>query len=918
MKLHLLLLSLFTTLSLNAQMLISGVIDGPLSGGVPKAVEFYVYEDIPNLSIFGFGSANNGGGTDGQEFTFPSTSAASGTFIYVASESIGFNSFFGFDPDYSSDAASINGDDAIELFKNGSVIDLLGEINTDGTGQPWEYMDGWVYRNNQTGPDGSSFSISNWSFSGSNALDGETKNNNASVPFPIGSYSFGVPTVPDAPIAIEATNITHESFFANWNGSSGAANYFLDVSELSDFSSFVSGYENFNVGNVTSISVNTLTTDNDYYYRVRANNSAGTSENSNTISLTTLTPPTTTVQFKSNSGSVLENGGTYNLVITVSNPDSNISTSVDVVLISGDSSDIGDYTTQSISFPANSLSDLVVAINLNDDGLAEGNEILTFELQNISGSSSAAIGSPSQFELTIIEPSGGNYYNNIDPNQTSFIDDLKNRIRTPYTHIYYSQFDETNIVNFASVDNGDGTRSVFGVYSNFEYSYSGSFRWIPLSREHTFPHSWMPTNPADSPERDEYADQHHLFPTHQDNANAVRSNYPLGDVVNITSTFLEAKFGTDVNGHTVYEPRDEHKGDAARAILYMTIRYDDIDGDDWGLSWVNNNSGRDPQEAEVLLAWHEQDPPDQKELERNEYIESIQRNRNPFVDHPEYVRYIDFYEIEYVVNSLYFSEYVEGTSDNKALEIFNETGSTIDLAEDEYKIEIYVNGSATPYYSVNLNGTLNDRDVHVVANSSADSVILDVANQASGSINFNGNDAVVLLKGNEIVDVIGQIGFDPGSEWGVGDVSTMNNTIRRSFSVTAGDSDGSDSFDPSEEWIGFAVDTFEGLGNHKVSVGVNKNDEATLTQTVNYELYQNYPNPFNPSTNISFSLRKGTNVKLSIYNSIGQKVMELANEQMAAGLHNINFDGSNLSSGLYIYRLETPNYSESMKMILLR
>ncbi len=82
------------------------------------------------------------------------------------------------------------------------------------------------------------------------------------------------------------------------------------------------------------------------------------------------------------------------------------------------------------------------------------------------------------------------------------------------------------------------------------------------------------------------ADQHHLFPTHQNGANGIRSNHPFGIVATpdaTTGIFGDARFGTDLNGNTVYEPRDQHKGDAARAILYMIIRYDDIDGYDWGL-----------------------------------------------------------------------------------------------------------------------------------------------------------------------------------------------------------------------------------------------------------------------------------------------------------------------------------------------
>ncbi len=76
------------------QLAISAVFDGPLTGGVPKGVELYVVENIVDLSIYGIGSANNGGGTDGEEFTFPADAATAGDYIYVASEEDGFNSFY--------------------------------------------------------------------------------------------------------------------------------------------------------------------------------------------------------------------------------------------------------------------------------------------------------------------------------------------------------------------------------------------------------------------------------------------------------------------------------------------------------------------------------------------------------------------------------------------------------------------------------------------------------------------------------------------------------------------------------------------------------------------------------------------------------------------------------------------------------
>ena len=177
------------------EFIIAGVADGPLPGGLPKVVEFYAIQDISDLSIYGFGSASNGGGTDGEEFTFPAISLNAGDHYYVSMDTTNFNSFFGFDPNTTEGTASnINGDDAIELFKNGSVIDVFGQIDVDGTGTPWEYLDGWAYRNSNSSPNGGAFIISEWTFSGTNELEGGLTNATCNIPYPAGTMTVVLPT----------------------------------------------------------------------------------------------------------------------------------------------------------------------------------------------------------------------------------------------------------------------------------------------------------------------------------------------------------------------------------------------------------------------------------------------------------------------------------------------------------------------------------------------------------------------------------------------------------------------------------------------------------------------------------------------------------------------------------------------------
>lgn len=169
------------------------------------------------------------------------------------------------------------------------------------------------------------------------------------------------------------------------------------------------------------------------------------------------------------------------------------------------------------------------------------------------------------------------------------------------------------------------------------------------------------------------------------------------------------------------------------------------------------------------------------------------------------------------ITELFFSEYIEGSSNNKALEIYNGTGATIDLATGGYNVQMFFNGSTSAGLTINLTGTVASSDVYVLAQSSASAAILAQADQTNGAGWFNGDDAVVLRKGTTIIDSIGQIGFDPGSEWGSGLTSTADNTLRRLSSILAGDLNATDIFVPNIEWDGFATDTFGGLGAHSTS-----------------------------------------------------------------------------------------------------
>lgn len=154
---------------------------------------------------------------------------------------------------------------------------------------------------------------------------------------------------------------------------------------------------------------------------------------------------------------------------------------------------------------------------------------------------------------------------------------------------------------------------------------------------------------------------------------------------------------------------------------------------------------------------------------------------------------------------LFISEYVEGSGNNKAFELYNGTGETLDLSE--YAVELYVNGKTTIQSTLKLTGTLENEKTFVIYNGQSNTDLQKTGDLLSNGVTaFNGDDAIVLKKSGEIIDSFGQVGQQ--EEWG------KDVTLVRKSSITTGDSVADDSFDPSIEWTAFPSDTFSNLGSH--------------------------------------------------------------------------------------------------------
>lgn len=163
--------------------------------------------------------------------------------------------------------------------------------------------------------------------------------------------------------------------------------------------------------------------------------------------------------------------------------------------------------------------------------------------------------------------------------------------------------------------------------------------------------------------------------------------------------------------------------------------------------------------------------------------------------------------------NLVITEYIEGSSSNKALEISNVGNSTLDLDANVYKLTLFSNGKTEPGNTEMLTGTLAPGKSIVFHNSGAADAF-KVGN-ASTITYFNGDDALVLTKDDAVIDRFGKLGEDPGSAWtdpNNADFSSANKTLRRKASVTTGDTDAAAVFPTGDQWLVFDTDTSDGLG----------------------------------------------------------------------------------------------------------
>lgn len=255
--------------------------------------------------------------------------------------------------------------------------------------------------------------------------------------------------------------------------------------------------------------------------------------------------------------------------------------------------------------------------------------------------------------------------------------------------------------------------------------------------------------------------------------------------------------------------------------------------------------------------------------------------------------------IEPLDDPLMITEYVEGSSWNKAVEICNTGDMTVDLESGDYVLQVYTNGSWEAA-SLALTGVLAPGGCYVVAHTSSSEVLQDKADELSGVVNYNGDDVIALKKGGEegeAIDVVGKAGEQPASGyWGEEECSTVNHTLRRNCGIEQGRQYAADTFDPAEEWSCRESDNFEGLGRHCV---------LTKTSSRTAEAISLYPNPCTDRLMYDQQYIQ----RIEIINSRGDVC--LSAHDTSQGVLNIK----RLSRGVYFVQLYTEKGIETHQIV---
>ncbi|HHJ53764.1 MAG TPA: T9SS type A sorting domain-containing protein, partial [Caldithrix abyssi] len=457
----------------------------------------------------------------------------------------------------------------------------------------------------------------------------------------------------------------------------------------------------------------------------------------------------------------------------------------------------------------------------------------------------------------IVECDAQNEYTDsyYDATQNKYGADLKSTLHNIIKgHTEYSYSDLWNILRDTDED-PNNTDNVILLYTGWSYDkYNNGGDPDEWNREHVWAksHGDFGTSPPAG------TDVHHIRPTDV-SVNSKRGNL---DFDNGGTEYIDGDGATGCYyDDDSWEPRDAVKGDVARMMYYMVVRYEGEEGYDLELvDYTPSTTGNDPVfgKQSTLYQWHWIDSVDDWERRRNDRIyNNWQHNRNPFIDHPE------------------FADRLPSISGQPL-----EQSPEIAVAPVSVDMGVIGFNSRSEYYIAIINTGNQDLNVSQIHSTNPDF-----------SLEYTSK-----VLAPETYDCLG-VFFDSQTEEG-----EFSTTIQ----LTTNDAD-------------------EGFVEIPVTVQVSESANVITNTPLPtaFALFQNYPNPFGRSertTTIRYRLNvSGLPVKLTLYDLCGRQVAQLVNDRQTIGEHAVRFNASDLPSGIYWYRLETgTGMVRTRKMVILK
>ena len=439
------------------------------------------------------------------------------------------------------------------------------------------------------------------------------------------------------------------------------------------------------------------------------------------------------------------------------------------------------------------------------------------------------------------------YYSSTRNKKGSDLKSALHNIIKGHTELSYG--DLWDALSYTDEDTAN-TNNVLLLYTGWSYAktnHGGNVdQW---NREHVWAKShgdFGTTPPAGT-------DLHHIRPTDV-SVNSKRGNL---DFDNGGSLYIDGDGNTGCYYDSdSWEPRDAVKGDVARMMYYMVVRYEGEEGYDLELvDYTPSTTSNQPLfgKQSTLYQWHQNDAVDNWERRRNDRIyNTYQHNRNPFIDHPEFAERLPS------VSGIALTEGPEAAT----------APASADMGE--------IGFNQTAYYYI-----------AVINTGTAD---LNVSSVSSTNPDFSTNVTSMTLF-PESYDYI-QVAYTSAETEG-----TFSTTIQ----LTTNDNDEAQIDIPVQVMVNGSVNII--------------NDGGTV---YGFHLKQNYPNPFNPVTAITYQLSAANDVELTVFNVLGQQIQTLVKARQTPGSYKVAFDAGNLPAGIYMYKLSAGKESRIKKMVLVK